>query len=165
MSKTTTLNRRPFLLGAGAASLLAVSSSASLAQGRPSGLSLPVIGSTAAGDLVTGTFTPIAAIVQGTTLLLQGLLNIAGGPTRRVQLPVDQVASTATCTILDLRTGEITLNVLGLVITLSPLRLLIEANPALGLLGQLLCAIANLLKGVNLTQLANLLNQLLGLFR
>jgi hypothetical protein len=72
-----------------------------------------------------------------------------------------------TCEILELTLGPLDLNLLGLEIHLDQVHLTIDANPAGGLLGQLLCAIANLLGpgGTigNLIQLLTLLNQLLAL--
>jgi hypothetical protein len=70
----------------------------------------------------------------------------------------------ATCEILRLELGELNLNLLGLEVFLDEVTLVITANPAGGLLGQLLCAVANLLDGLNLgalLQIANLLNQIL----
>jgi hypothetical protein len=69
------------------------------------------------------------------------------------------------CQILRLSIGAIDLNLLGLVVHLNPVLLIITAVPGPGnLLGNLLCAIANLLNGSGpLAQLIALLNQLLGL--
>jgi len=75
-------------------------------------------------------------------------------------------AQQLTCEILDLTLGPLDLNLLGLEIHLNQVHLTIDANPAGGLLGQLLCGIANLLNPFNLAQLnqlLTLLNQLLGL--
>jgi hypothetical protein len=71
----------------------------------------------------------------------------------------------ASCQILRLSIGAIDLNLLGLVVHLNPVLLVITAVPGPGnLLGNLLCAIANLLNGGGpLTGLATLLNQLLAL--
>lgn len=75
-------------------------------------------------------------------------------------------AAQASCEILRLSIGAIDLNLLGLVVHLNPILLVITAQPSGGLLGQLLCSIANLLNGGPLNQilgqLVNLLNQLLG---
>ena len=51
------------------------------------------------------------------------------------------------CPILDLELGPIALNLLGLVVETSPICLQITAYEAGGLLGDLLCAVANLLAG------------------
>jgi hypothetical protein len=74
------------------------------------------------------------------------------------------VPAQASCEILRLSIGAINLNLLGLQVSLSPILLVITAQPAGGLLGQLLCASANLLNPPGpLTQLIALLNQLLAL--
>ena len=67
------------------------------------------------------------------------------------------------CSILHLELGPLDLDLLGLVIHLDRVVLDISAVPGAGnLLGNLLCAITNLLNGVgNLAILVNLLNQLL----
>jgi hypothetical protein len=76
--------------------------------------------------------------------------------------------TTGTCEILTLVLGPLHLDVLGLVIDLNQVVLEITAQQGPGnLLGNLLCAVAGLLDGptgVNaiLTQIAALLNQLLG---
>jgi hypothetical protein len=77
-------------------------------------------------------------------------------------LPV--TAGTASCSILTLNTGAIHLNLLGLVVNLSPIHLNITAVAGPGnLLGNLLCAVANLLNGGNpdLGALTTLLNRIL----
>ena len=69
------------------------------------------------------------------------------------------------CNILNLSIGTIDLNVLGLTVHLNPILLVINAVPGAGnLLGNLLCAVTNLLNGVgNLVQIAQLLNQILAI--
>lgn len=65
------------------------------------------------------------------------------------------------CPILSLHIGAINVDLLGLVITTSPIDLNITAQSGPGnLLGNLLCAVANLLN--NPSALANLLNQIIG---
>jgi hypothetical protein len=56
-------------------------------------------------------------------------------------------AAAAGCPILDLELGPITLNLLGLVVETSPICLTITAYEGGGLLGDLLCAVAELLDG------------------
>jgi len=75
--------------------------------------------------------------------------------------PVPQLS----CQILRLSIGAIDLNLLGLTVHLNPVLLIINAVPGPGnLLGNLLCAIANLLNGGGpLTAIVALLNQLLAL--
>jgi hypothetical protein len=71
------------------------------------------------------------------------------------------------CQILNLRLGPINLNLLGLRIATNTIRLRIEAIPGPGnLLGNLLCAIANLLNpsaNTPVAQLVQVLNALLAL--
>ena len=71
----------------------------------------------------------------------------------------------ASCQILRLSIGAIDLNLLGLTVHLNPVLLVITAVPGPGnLLGNLLCAIANLLNGGGpLAQIVALLNQILAL--
>jgi hypothetical protein len=75
-------------------------------------------------------------------------------------------AQAAACPILDLTLGPLDLNLLGLTVHLNQVVLNIAAQPGNGnLLGNLLCAVANLLNGLNLnilgTALANALVTLL----
>ena len=74
-------------------------------------------------------------------------------------------AAQLSCQILRLSIGTIDLNLLGLTVHLNPVLLIINAVPGPGnLLGNLLCAIVNLLNGGGpLAQIVNLLNQLLAL--
>lgn len=70
-----------------------------------------------------------------------------------------------TCDVLNLVLGPLDLNLLGLEVHLDTVVLDIVANPAGGLLGDLLCAVANLLDlgpllG-DLAEIAGLLNQIL----
>ena len=59
----------------------------------------------------------------------------------------DEDAPAGSCGILDLALGPINLDVLGLVVETSPICLEITAIPGGGLLGDLLCGVANLLNG------------------
>jgi hypothetical protein len=74
-------------------------------------------------------------------------------------------SAVGSCTILTLDTGAIHLDLLGLVVDLSPIHLNITAQQGAGnLLGNLLCAITNLLNGGSaLGDLSSLLNQILSL--
>ena len=70
------------------------------------------------------------------------------------------------CQVLSLDLGPLDLNLLGLRVQLNAVHLLITAIPGGGLLGDLLCAVVNLLNPVsgilaNLQNIANLLNQIL----
>jgi hypothetical protein len=54
-----------------------------------------------------------------------------------------QAPTTPTCSILDLVLGPLHLDLLGLVVDLNQVHLTITGNPAGGLLGRLLCGLAN----------------------
>jgi hypothetical protein len=96
---------------------------------------------------LTGTLTDAAGAVTNV------------GPTQ-VRLPV--TVAQATCTILTLDLGPLDLNLLGLHIHLDEVHLVIEAHEGQGLLGDLLCAIANALnQGGTLRGVTALLNQVL----
>lgn len=107
-------------------------------------------GQVAAVGTLTGTVTnaagqTVGAIVQTVTLSL--------------------ITINATCDILHLELGPIDLNLLGLVVHVDKIVIDIDAQSGPGnLLGNLLCAIANLLNTNGpLSQLVNLLNQILAL--
>jgi hypothetical protein len=113
---------------------------------------------------VTGTFTPTAFANQGGDLVAIGTFTSTAGSavtgTQQIALPVNLIQGT--CQVLHLELGPLDLNLLGLEVHLDKVVLDITANPAGGLLGQLLCAIANLLNGGSpLNQLIGLLNRLL----
>lgn len=63
-----------------------------------------------------------------------------------IQLAADQ-SGAGECPILDLTLGPITLNLLGLIVETSPICLNITAYDGGGLLGDLLCTVADLLGG------------------
>ena len=75
-----------------------------------------------------------------------------------------QAAATTGCQVLDLVLGPLHLDLLGLVVDLNQVHLNITAQPGNGnLLGNLVCAIANLLNGTgtgNLGAVANVVNSL-----
>ena len=147
---------------------------AAQAQTTPgSGLLIPVTGTTDAGDRFVGTLTlqrfavvnnQLVAIGRLTGTLTDAAGNVIANIVRTVVLPVNTQQSNASCEILHLEIGPLDLNLLGLVVHLDRIVLDITAEPGAGnLLGNLLCAIAGLLDGGPLNQLANLLNQLLNL--
>lgn len=108
--------------------------------------------------------------VNGVITLVGG---VAGAAPQRFRAPAtlaqpatgNAVAAQATCSILDLDIGAIHLDLLGLVIDLAPINLDITALPGGGLLGDLLCSLANLLNGGGLFQaiqrVVNQINQIL----
>ena len=77
---------------------------------------------------------------------------------------ISNAATTNTCQILNLTLGPLHLDLLGLVVDLNRVHLTITAVRGPGnLLGNLLCAVANLLNGsAPAAQQASLLNNLLG---
>jgi hypothetical protein len=101
-------------------------------------------------------------VLNGTLTDAQGVVHpITNQP---ISAPVQ--SASASCQILNLVLGPLHLNLLGLHIDLNQIVLNITAVPGHGnLLGNLLCAVANLLNGGNLsgllTQLTGLLNQIL----
>jgi hypothetical protein len=75
-----------------------------------------------------------------------------------VEVPVS--ALQATCQVLNLTLGPLELNLLGLMVHLDQVVLNITANPAGGVLGQLLCSLAGQTGGP-LSTIIELLNQIL----
>jgi hypothetical protein len=75
-----------------------------------------------------------------------------------LSLAQNQSNAVAGCPVLNLALGPINLDLLGLVVQTSPICLDISANPAGGLLGELLCNIGTLLnQGLSLNQILGLL--------
>ena len=134
---------------------------------------IPISGTVAGVSSFVGTFDVTRFAVQNGQLVAVGTLtgtltNLVTGATQAVSqqlaLPVTAVPG-ATCDLLDLTLGPLDLDLLGLVVHLDRIVLDLSAAPGAGnLLGNLLCSITNALNASgNLTQIANLLNQLLGL--
>jgi len=148
------------------------------------GKKVPVTGEAKNGRQFEGTYT-IKRFIQrngqawavGT---LRGELGNRGVVRRGVRMPVSTAEAGAAkaqpplpiptpgaCRILTLTLGPIDLNLLGLRVATNEIRLLVEAVPGPGnLLGNLLCAIANLLNpsaNTPLAQLVQVLNALLAL--
>lgn len=111
---------------------------------------------------VTGTLAITQFVSQAGNIVANGIATLTGGGTTTVvpitNLPV--TIPTSTCDVLNLTLGPLDLNLLGLQIHLDRVVLNITANPAGGLLGQLLCALAG---GGPLQQLVTQLNRLLAL--
>jgi hypothetical protein len=127
---------------------------------------------------LTGTFTPTRFAVQNGQVVATGILHMvpAGAPvtledtqvTLPVQLPgANDVGTLALCPVLHLVLGPLDLNLLGVLVHLNTVVLDITAQSGPGnLLGNLLCAITNLLNGgivLPLPLLVQLLNQILAL--
>jgi hypothetical protein len=150
--------------------------SASAASSSPAS---PVTGTFKNADgtgTFAGTFTPqkfsvVNGVLEATGLLNGTLTNAngtkAGTVSQTATLPVNTKATAAAdpaaCQVLNLVLGPLNLNLLGLVVTLNQVHLNITAVPGAGnLVGNLLCAVANLLNsGGALSQIASLLNQIL----
>jgi hypothetical protein len=149
-----------------------------LAQPLPpgSGLTIPLTGTFTdalggTGHFV-GTFSvqrfaqdnnQIVAVGTLTGTLTDSVGAVLGSIVRTISLILNSAATQASCEILHLELGPLDLNLLGLVVHLDKVVLDITAVPGAGnLLGNLLCAIANLLNaGGALAQIINLLNQIL----
>jgi hypothetical protein len=120
------------------------------------------------GSLTVTSFQAVNGVLSAVGTLSGTVTNAAGVVTQTVtnQAVTVPVASiNGSCTILDLTLGAVHLNLLGLVVDLNQVHLTITAQPAGGLLGQLLCDLANLLNGGSLSsllsQIVTQLNQIL----
>jgi hypothetical protein len=129
-------------------------------------LHIPV---TSTGGLFTGTLDITSFAVQNGQLVAVGTLTGTLIDTRPVvdfPVAIPVTAITATCDILHLELGPLDLDILGLVVHLDRIVLDINAEAAPGnLLGNLLCAITNLLNNpaAPLRGIAALLNAILGI--
>jgi len=144
--------------------------SASPMQGTPTaGIQIP-INFTSPNGTFTGVFNLTRFVVRNGQLAavgtLSGTITNAAGQTvgsifRTITLALINI--NATCDILHLEIGPIDLNLLGLVVHVDKIVIDIDAESGPGnLLGNLLCAIANLLNNNGpLAGLVNLLNQIL----
>lgn len=107
-------------------------------------------------QLVNGVLNAVGTI---TATVLGPTGNVVGTVTQAIRVPLQVSGS---CQILNLVLGPLHLDLLGLVIDLNQVVLTITAVPGAGnLLGNLLCAVANLLNGGG--PLDTLLNNLVGL--
>ncbi|HZP00085.1 MAG TPA: hypothetical protein VFD30_07315 [Terriglobia bacterium] len=122
-------------------------------------------GSDALGNVLNGVFSIKSFSSSGNQLVASGILNgtitsatgvVTQVTNQLITLPVAGLS--ATCPILSLTLGPLDLNLLGLVIHLNQVVLNITAVSGAGnLLGNLLCAVANLLNGGNLTSILDTL--------
>ena len=145
--------------------ILSPTVAAAQAKAPASPLNIPVTG-TGGGAVFTGTFQlQKFATDQGQLVasgILTGIVTTVSGATTSIARTVSMPAAVtqATCDILHLDLGPLDLNVLGLQINLSQIVLDITAQAGAGnLLGNLLCAVVNLLNDP--TGLARLLNSVL----
>jgi hypothetical protein len=151
-------------------------------------LAIPADGTTTTGAPATGTFTITSfKKVHGVVTALGNFTGSVGGQTVSTPGSIPVIAvngnplggagaaaaaqqQAATCSVLDLTLGPLHLDLLGLVVDLNQVHLQITAEQGSGnLLGNLLCSVAGLLDntpggGIQslLTQITNLLNQILG---
>lgn len=113
--------------------------------------------------VVDGVLTAVGTITGDVTTMVGGIPVTTSVVNAPFTAPV--TSATGTCQILQLDIGAIHLDLLGLVVDLSPIHLDISAQSGSGkLLGNLLCAVAHLLDNSNsgvLNGVANLLNQIL----
>ncbi len=121
------------------------------------------------GTLTTTGFNIVNGVLTATGTLAGTVLNAAGSAIGTVNQTVTAPAQVSgSCQILSLTLGPLNLNLLGVAVNLNQVVLNISAVPGAGnLLGDLLCAVANLLNSGGtvsnfLQQLTNLLNQVLG---
>jgi len=135
------------------------------------GVTVPVTGTTSKGGKFTGNFAisqfqvvnnQIVAVGTLTGTVQNAVGNVIGTVLKTVQMLVTIKA--ASCDILHLELGPLDLDLLGLEVHLDRVVLDIDADPTGGLLGALLCAVANLLDvGGPLADIVGLLNQILAL--
>ena len=154
------------------APLLANTSAAAPAAATAAqGLQIPVNFSSPNGGF-TGVFTLTRFVVSNGQVAAVGTLtgtvtNAAGQTVGAIvrNLTLSLININATCDILHLELGPIDLNLLGLVVHVDKIVIDIDAQSGPGnLLGNLLCAVANLLNTNGpLSTLVNLLNQILAL--
>jgi hypothetical protein len=171
------------------AALFAFAPMAAGAQARPaapgqskntSPVSAVVQGAAETGEAVNGVFDVVGFYVDEGQVWASGTFSgtVNGDPvSTAARAPVllnggigALSQHTGACPILELNIGAIHLDLLGLVVDLSPIDLTIVAQPGSGnLLGNLLCAVAGLLDpgpspiaGL-LQQIATLLNAILGI--
>jgi hypothetical protein len=133
-------------------------------------VTIPIVGTVLQGGTFNGTMTLTSFGVQNGQVVANGtvsgvLTNAAGTATSvlsTVTMPVG--VAQATCQILHLDLGPLSLNLLGLQVDLSQVVLDITAQSGPGnLLGNLLCSVAGLLDSPG--GLSRLLNQILGILQ
>jgi hypothetical protein len=144
---------------------------AAVAAAFAAGLSVPIAGRTSKGGKFAGNFAISRFQVAGDRIVAVGTLtgtiqngagNVIGTVLKTIQMLVN--ITDASCDILHLELGPLDLDLLGLVVHLDKVVLDIDADPTGGLLGALLCAVANLLDvGGPLADIVGLLNQILAL--
>src|SRR5215207_391432 len=144
---------------------------AAAAAAFANGVTVPVSGTTSKGGKFTGNFAisrfqvvndQIVAVGTLTGTIQNSVGNVIGTVLKTIQMLVN--ITDASCDILHLELGPLDLDLLGLEVHLNKIVLDIDADPTGGLLGALLCAVANLLDvGGPLADIVGLLNQILAL--
>jgi hypothetical protein len=167
-----------------AAAMLLVASAAVADKPQTSALSVPIGGNFidaggGAGKFI-GTFKITSFAAENGKLVAQGFLTgtltdstgmAIGSVFKSISLPATvtsggavHAAAIGSCPVLHLDLGPLNLDLLGLQVNLSEVVLDIVAQSGAGnLLGNLLCAVTNLLNGGPLAGLVDLLNQILGI--
>lgn len=154
-----------------AMALMFTSTASHAAPPSATAVSVPVSSTATSPNAFTGTMTISKVVNSAGQLTAVGTLtgtvtNALTGVTSSVTQPVSTaVAATGSCSILDLTLGPLHLDLLGLVVDLNAVHLTITAQQGPGnLLGNLLCAVANLLNGgLSLNGVTALLNHILGI--
>ena len=168
---------------AGCALMLVGGAGTAAAQTTATSLTKPIAmtGTAKNGKKFKGTYTVKRFVSKGGEVFAVGTLKgtLKGRDVRRtgVRIPVENPvfgatgsaqASRAVCHVLNLTLGPLDLSLLGLIVHLDTVHLTIDADPAGGLLGQLLCGLAG---GVPATpppvvgQIVALLNAILALLQ
>jgi hypothetical protein len=137
---------------------------------------VPITGTAKNGKKFKGTYTIDRFVSRKGKVFavgtLKGKLNNRHVTRRDVRIPVSNFAqgsgagtAQVACNVLTLTLGPLDLNLLGLRVQLNRVNLRITAIPGGGLLGDLLCGIANLLNPAQVVgnNLAAVLNSLLAL--
>jgi len=144
--RNSTLVPRAAVLAALMTCLLVLGPSGAQAAPKPKTNSISLVPTISSINLVNGQLVAagtVNAVVHGTTTTVP----FSGVPVN-LGLAADQSgAAAAGCPILDLSLAPINLNLLGLQVQTSPICLTITAYQGGGLLGDLLCNIANALGG------------------
>ena len=171
--KKTVVSLALLLVFASTAILVPATATAASPTAAPvaaAGLQIPINFSSVNGTF-NGTFNLTRFAIQNGQLVAVGTLtgtvtNAAGQTVGAIvrNLTLSLITINATCDILHLELGPIDLNLLGLVVHVDKIVIDIDAQSGPGnLLGNLLCAIANLLNANGpLSNLVTLLNQILG---
>jgi hypothetical protein len=157
------------------------------AQGTATSLTDPIAmtGTAKNGKKFTGTYRVKRFVAEGGKVLAVGTLKgkLKGRNVRRtgVKIPVNgttfggigaaglaHTSQVQLCQVLDLTLGPLDLSLLGLIVHLDPVHLDIDADPAGGLLGQLLCGLAGGVPptpGPGVAQIVAVLNAILALLQ